>query len=41
MLDEITVEEVTQTTVKDLAVKLHDLMLAEHRQMAPSKYVQP
>jgi 1-acyl-sn-glycerol-3-phosphate acyltransferase len=41
VLPEIPVEEVAQTPVKDLAVKLHDLMLAEHQQMAPSKYAQP
>jgi 1-acyl-sn-glycerol-3-phosphate acyltransferase len=41
VLPEIPVEEVTRTPVKDLAVKLHDLMLAEHRRMAPSKYTQP
>jgi 1-acyl-sn-glycerol-3-phosphate acyltransferase len=41
VLPEIPVEEVTKTPVKDLAAKLHDLILAEHRQMAPSKYTQP
>lgn len=41
VLPEIPVEEVTQTPVKDLAVKLHDLMLAEHQRIAPAKYAQP
>jgi 1-acyl-sn-glycerol-3-phosphate acyltransferase len=41
VLPEIPAEEVAQTSVKDLAVKLHDLMLAEHRRMTPSKYAQP
>ncbi len=38
VLPEISVEEVDSTSVKELAAKLHDLMLAEHRQMAPEKY---
>jgi 1-acyl-sn-glycerol-3-phosphate acyltransferase len=41
VLPEITVEEVMQTPVKSLAVKLHDIMLDEHKRMSPSKYVQP
>jgi 1-acyl-sn-glycerol-3-phosphate acyltransferase len=38
VLPEISVEEVTKTSAKDLTVKLHDLMLAEHQQMVPEKY---
>jgi 1-acyl-sn-glycerol-3-phosphate acyltransferase len=41
VLPEIPVEEVVRTPVAALAVKLHDLMLAEHQRMAPSKYAQP
>lgn len=38
VLPEISVEEVDQLSVKDLAGKLHAMMQSEHRQMAPEKY---
>jgi 1-acyl-sn-glycerol-3-phosphate acyltransferase len=41
VLPEIPADEVARTPVKDLAAKLHDLMLAEHRRMCPAKYAQP
>jgi 1-acyl-sn-glycerol-3-phosphate acyltransferase len=41
VLPEIPVEEVTTMSVAALSAKLHDIMLAEHRQMTPSKYAQP
>ncbi len=38
VLPEIPVEEVDRLSVKELAEKLHAMILAEHRQMAPEKY---
>jgi len=38
ILPEITADEVARTPVKDMAEKLHNLMLSEHKNIAPQKY---
>lgn len=38
VLPEISVEEIDNTSVKDLAQKMYDLMLYEHKKMAPERY---
>ncbi len=38
VLPEISIEEIEHLSAKELSEKLHALMLAEHRQMAPEKY---
>jgi 1-acyl-sn-glycerol-3-phosphate acyltransferase len=38
VLPEISVEEVDNTSVKELAQKMYDVMLSEHKKVAPDKY---
>jgi 1-acyl-sn-glycerol-3-phosphate acyltransferase len=38
ILPEISEEEVAKTSVKDMAARLHAIMLAEHKKIAPEKY---
>jgi hypothetical protein len=38
VLPEISVEEVDSLSVKELAEKMYDLILSEHKKLAPEKY---